>query len=65
MIYEYFVSYSHSKGFGRCSVALKKEIDCVADIFHVEELLSNNGAIKTPIVLFFQLLKVIDDEGEM
>lgn len=50
----YFVSYSHSRGFGNCQVSLKRPIRSHEDIAAVADLIRRNNGLDGVVVISFQ-----------
>lgn len=62
MKYLYFISYSHSSGFGNCTFAMDKEIKTYDDIKSVQAKINESNGVSGIVVLHFVLLGMVEDE---
>lgn len=61
MKYEYFISFSHSGGFGNCLCTFNRKIDSIEQVnWMIDFIKSNNADVKNICILNFILLREID-----
>ena len=57
-IFRYFVSYSHTMGFGNVEMLLDNVIDDYNDIKEVQKVLVDSYKAVEPVVISYQLLRI-------
>lgn len=57
LIYHYFVSYSHNRGFGNIFLLLKKPIDTSDVVNEIKAYIERNSHVSDVVILNWQRLK--------